>query len=195
MAVRLLGFGSALLFTLFSAGSASAQRVSADIRIGGRGPISGRVHIESRDRYRDRYYRDYGYRPRQVRVEVVPRYNRGQQYGWRRNARVVVVYYDRDDDCYYDRRFYPGLEEIRVFENDGRYYRMDDGYYDNRGYDNRGNDNRDYDGRQDDRYGRGYDPRSNGRDGRDNRDPRNNRDPRSNRDPRGNWDPRDGRDH
>ena len=210
-----LGLGSALLVSFFSAGSASAQRVSADIRIGGRGPISGRVRIESRDGYRDRYYRDYGYRPRQVRVEV-RRFDRGNHYGWdrfRRQARVVVVYYDRNDDCYYDRSFYPGLEEVRVYEDDGRFYRIDgddydDRRYDDRRYDDRRYDGRGYDGRQDNGYGRGYDPRSDNRgyDPRNGRgyDPRNGRgyDPRSdgrdgrgNRDPRGNWDPRDGRDH
>ncbi len=188
MAFRRVGFGSALLFSLVS-GSASAQRVSADIRIGGRGPINGRVQIESRDRYRDRFYRDYGYRPRQVRVEVIRRSDRRFDWGgrfndwnrFRRDARVVVVYYDRDDDCYYDREFYPGLQEIRVLEEDGRFYRFDDGYsnrgYDDRRYDDRRYDNRGYDGRD----GRGWAPRNDSRDGR-NRDPRN-------------WDPRDGRDH
>jgi len=208
MAFRFVGLGSALLLSLVSAGSASAQRVSADIRIGGRGPISGRVRIESRDRYRDRYVRDYGYRPRQVRVEVIHRSDRrfdrgGSFYDWnrfRRNARVVVIYYDRDDDCYYDREFYPGLQEIRVLEDDGRYYRFDDGYsnrgYDDRRYDDRRYDDRRYDDRRyDDRYdGRRYDNRGN--DGRDGRswDPRNDSRDGRNRDPR-NWDPRDGRDH
>ena len=193
MSFRFVGLGSALALSLLSAGSASAQRVSADIRIGGRGPINGRVRIESRDRYRDRYYRDYGYRPRQVRVEVIRRSDRrfdrgGSFYDWnrfRRTARVVVVYYDRDEDCYYDREFYPGLEEIRVLEDDGRFYRLDDGYnrgYDDRRYDDRRYDDRRYDNRGNDgRDGRSWDPRNDSRDGR-------NRDPRS-------WDPRDGRDH
>jgi hypothetical protein len=203
MSFRFVGLGSAVLLSLFSAGSASAQRVSADIRIGGRGPISGRVRIESRDRYRDRYSRDYGYRPRQVRVEVIHRSDRrfdrgGRFYDWNRfsrNARVVVVYYDREDDCYYDREFYPGLQEIRVLEDDGQFYRFDDGYngynrgsnnrgYDDRRYDDRRYDNRGYDGRD----GRGWDPRN------DSRDPRNGSRDGRNRDPRS-WDPRDGRDH
>ncbi|HTL05683.1 MAG TPA: hypothetical protein VL241_08040 [Gemmatimonadales bacterium] len=171
-----MGFGSAVLFSLLSAGSASAQRVSADIRIGGRGPISGHVRIDSRDRdrYRDRYYRESNYRPRQVRVEVFRR-DRGRHLGWyrqlQRRGRVVVVYYDRDEDCYYDRRFYPGLQEIRVYEDDGRYYRPDDDRY--------------FDDRSDDRWGRD-DRRDDGRyDRRDNRDPRGGR---------GDWDDRDGRD-
>ena len=159
-----LGFGSAVLFSLLSAGSASAQRVSADIRIGGRGPVSGHVRIESRDRYRDRYYRDYGYRPRQIRVEVFRRNDRGRHAGWyrqlQRRGRLVVVYYDRDEDCYYDRRFYPGLQEIRVYEQGGRYYRPDEYRYDDR-----------YDDRYDRRDGR-YDSRDDrgGRDGRDDGD-------------------------
>ncbi|HEV8599776.1 MAG TPA: hypothetical protein VGQ69_10480, partial [Gemmatimonadales bacterium] len=91
-----LGFGSAMVFSLLSAGSASAQRVSADIRIGGRGPVSGHVIIGSRDRYD--YRRDYGYRPRQLRVEVVRgRRDRGWHQGWfrqfRQQPRVVIVYY------------------------------------------------------------------------------------------------------
>src|SRR5262245_58398813 len=96
-----LGLGSALLLSLISAGPSSAQRVSADIRIGGHGPISGHIRINTsrRDYYRDRYYRDYGYRPRQVRVDIFQRFDRGRHNGWykqfRRAPRVVVVYYDR----------------------------------------------------------------------------------------------------
>jgi hypothetical protein len=181
-----LGLGSAVLFSLFSAGSASAQRVSADIRIGGRGPISGHVRIESRDHYRDRFYRDYGYRPRQIRVEVFRRNDRGRHEGWfrqfQRKARVVVVYYDRRDDCYYDRRFYPGLEEIRAYEEDGRYYRDDyDDRYDDRRYDDRRYDDRRYDDRRydDRRYDGRDDSRYDGRDGRDRRDDRDRRDGRN----------------
>lgn len=178
MRIGSVGFGSAVLFSLLSAGSATAQRVSADIRIGGRGPVSGHVRIESRDRNRDRdrYSRDYGYRPRQVRVEVFRRNDRGRHLGWykqmQRRGRVVVVYYDRDEDCYYDRRFYPGLQEIRVYEQDGRYYRSDDDRYDDR-YDRR-------DGRYDGRDGR-YDGRD-GRDGRGGRDGWDERDRRDGRD-------------
>jgi hypothetical protein len=185
MRLGYLGFGSAVAFSLLSTGSASAQRVSADIRIGGRGPVSGHVIIGRRDRYDDYY------RPRRVRVEVVrARRDRGWHQGWfrqfRQPPRVLIVYYDRGDDCYYD-RFRPGLEEIQVYESDGRYYRLDDRYdrdygrrydggyddrYDDRRYDDRRYDNRDYDGRR-------YD----GRDGR-----------RDNRDGRGAWEGRDGRD-
>ncbi|HEV8599924.1 MAG TPA: hypothetical protein VGQ69_11230 [Gemmatimonadales bacterium] len=175
-----LGLGSALLFSLVSAGSASAQRVSADIRIGGRGPVSGHVRIDSHDHYRDRYYRDYGYRPRLVRVDVIRRHDHGRHNGWfrqfQRKARVVVVYYDRRDDCYYDRRFYPGLEEIRVYERDGRYYRPDDRDWDDR------YDDRRYDGRYDDWY-----------DGRERRDGWDDRDRRGGRDGWDDGDRREGR--
>jgi hypothetical protein len=174
-----LSLGSALVFSLVSAGSASAQRVSADIRIGGGGPVSGHVRIDSHDRYRDRYYRDYGYRPRLVRVEVIRRHDRGRHNGWyrdfQRKARVVIIFYDRRDDRYYDRRFYPGLEEIRVFERDGRYYRPDDrDWYDR------------FDGRRDDDWDR--------RDGRDDRDRRDGWYDRDRRDGRDGWDDRDRRD-
>jgi hypothetical protein len=162
-----LSLGSAILFSLVSAGSASAQRVDADIRIGGRGPVSGHVRIgtprgrvEDRrgdrndrgrdDRYGrggrssrdDRYGRGNG-RSRQIRIDIFGRRDRSWREGWyrqfQRQARVVIVYYDRRDDCYYD-RYAPGLQEIRVFERDGHYYRMDDQGYDDRydGRDNRG---------------------------------------------------------
>lgn len=179
MRIGHLGFGSALLFSLISASPASAQRVEADIRIGGRGPISG--HIRIGDRYgRDDWRRDYG-RARRIQVEVFRRRDRGWHNGWfkqfRRHARVVVVYYDRRDDCYYDRRFHPGLQEIDVYERNGRYYRSEfDGYYD-----------RDGRGRRDGRDGWDDRDRRDGRDGWDDRDRRDGRDGRDD------WDRRDGR--
>lgn len=169
-----LGFSSALLLSLLSAGSVDAQRVSADIRIGGRGPISGHVRIGDRDDYwrRDRYgrddwRRDYG-RARRIKVEIFRRRDHGRHNGWykqfRRSARVIVVYYDRRDDCYYDRRFHPGLQEISVYERDGHFYRdVDDDYFDR--------------------------DRDRGRDGWDDRDRREGWDERDRRDDRGgrNW--------
>jgi hypothetical protein len=151
---------SSLLVSLLASTPAQAQRVSADIRIGG-GPIDGWVRIGDRDRYRSRPV------VRRIYVERIRR-DHGRHYGWyknfRRGARIVVVYYDPRDDYYYDRG-YDGLEEIRVYERDGRYYRIDDdgyGTYDDRGY-----------GRYDDRYGRQdgrydgrYDQRNSRRDGR-----------------------------
>jgi hypothetical protein len=144
--------GSLLLFPLLVTTPAQAQRVSADIRIGG-GPVSGRVRIDSRD----------GYRPRRLRVERIRLGDRGRDYGWfddfRRDARIVVLYYDGQDDFYYDRG-YPGLEEIRIYERDGRYYRIDD--------DRRGYDNRSY-GRYDDGNRGGFDRRDNRSNRRDDR--------------------------
>lgn len=127
MRTGFVGLGSAVLFSLVTAGSSSAQRVSADIRIGGRGPVSGQVRVEpSRDRFRD-----WDRRSRQVRVEVIRRNDRGRHLGWtrdmQRRARLVVVYYDRRDDRYYD-RYRPGLLEIRVYQLGDRYYRDDDRY-------------------------------------------------------------------
>lgn len=156
---------SALLLPLLTAEPASAQRVSADIRIGG-GPIAGHIRINS-DRFR---YRE---RPRFVRVEVL----RGRDYyrrsGWfrsfRRDARVIVVFYDRDRDSYYD-RFRPGLIRTNVYERGGRYYRWDDDRFDrwvgDRWNDDRRWDDR-YDGddrndRRDDRYDRRDDRRDRG---------------------------------
>jgi hypothetical protein len=159
MRIGYLGVGSALLCSLLTAGSASAQRVQADIRIGGRGPISG--HIRIGDRYDWR--RDY--RPRRIRVEVIRGRDRGRHEGWfrnwRRDARVVVVYYDRRNDWYYD-RYRPGLYEARVYHRGGRYVRWDD-FDDRYGRNGRYGD-RD-DDRDDDRYRR--DGRSGGRGARD----------------------------
>lgn len=151
---RILLVSSSLLASLLLTASAQAQRVSADIRIGG-GPVSGRVLIDSRERYR----------PRRIRVERILLGDRGRDYGWfddfRRDARVIVLYYDDRDDYYYDRSYYPGLQEIRIFERGGQYYRIDGDrrYYDNWGYGrddwNRGRRDDRRDGRYDNRRDRG----------------------------------------
>jgi len=142
------------------AAPAQAQRVSADIRIGG-GPVDGRVIINDPYQYR-RSRPVIVYQQRRVPVERIRfdrRYDRRWQYDkhqrkqwdhwrkdydhWRRDwynrfsrdYRVSVVYYDGREDCYYD-RFRPGLQEIRVYERDGRVYRFDDNdsYYDDGRY-------------------------------------------------------------
>lgn len=152
---------------------ASAQRASADIRIGS-GPINGRivvgepvyvhssriVQVDPRDYDRSSYGE-----------LVVYRVHRG--YGWWRNRgyRAVPVWYDADRDRYYDRRdrYYDrdGLREVVIYERGGRYYgnqydRRDDGRYDRQ--------NRDRDDGYRDRY--------------DSRDHRNQRDSRYNQDHR-----------
>ncbi|MEO8449180.1 MAG: hypothetical protein ABI647_05280 [Gemmatimonadota bacterium] len=107
--------------------SATAQSVQADIRIGGNGPIGGRVIIGQRPRPRGR-------------LVVVDR-RRGlpswlrRDYQYDRRPPLIVVYYDPRDDRYYD-EYYDGLEEVRVFDEDGRYYRYDDfdRYYRSEGY-------------------------------------------------------------
>ena len=163
---RVFASSALLLPLLFTAEPASAQRVSADIRIGG-GPIAGHIRIG-----------DYGYRarPRFVRVEVL----RGRDYyrnpGWfrsfRREARIIVVYYDRDRDFYYD-RFRPGLIRVNVYERGDHFYRWDDDRFD-RWVGDRWNDDRwdnRYDGydRRDDRYDRRDDRRDDRYDRRDDR--------------------------
>ena len=120
MNARNLVLSSAILFPLLFVSPVQAQRVNADIIIGG-GPVSGRIIIGDR-----RYDR----RPRMIRrVEWVRRHD-NRRAGWyrnfRRDHRVMVVYYDRRDDRYYLDRFQSGLVEIRVYERDGRYYRLDD---------------------------------------------------------------------
>ncbi|NOT07795.1 MAG: hypothetical protein HOP28_06280 [Gemmatimonadales bacterium] len=163
MRVHRFLLSSALAAPLFLATSAIAQRVEADIRIGG-GPIGGRIVI--RDRDRDDYR---NYRPRQIsrvhwiRVRDRRDFDRFQRF--QRGARVVVVFYDRRDDRYYD-RFRPGLFEIRLFERDGRFFRLDDDRY---GRDDYRWDNR-RDGRRDDRRDDRRDGRRDDRGNRDNRD-------------------------
>ncbi len=190
---RKLALGSVALVPLLFAPTAEAQRVQADIRIFG-GPVAGRVVIG--DRYGGRPRVPY-YAPRRVYVERVYFRDHGRRVGWYkkfRRAPVVVVYYDRRDDRFYD-GFRPGLQEIRVYEQDDRYYwPQDDRYYDDR-YDPRYDDRYDdryggrYDGRYDDRYdgryGGRYDSCYDGRDGRyDRRDDRYRCDDRYRRDRR-----------
>lgn len=165
MGARNLFLGSAVLLPLLAATPAQAQRVSADIIIGG-GPVAGRITINDRNRYRPRPIR---------RVEWV-RVRDHRRDSWfrkmRQHARVMVVYYDRRDDCYYYDRFAPGLDEIRVYEEDGRYYRLDDDrYYDDR-YDRYDRDDRYDDRRYDDRRydDRRYDSKDRDRPDRDRRD-------------------------
>jgi hypothetical protein len=151
VSARNLVLSSAILFPmLFVSPPVEAQRVKADIIIGG-GPISGRVVIGDRHRYERR--------PRFIRrVEWVRRHD-NRRHDWyrnfRREHRVVVVYYDRRDDRYYLDRFHSGLVEIRVYERGGRYYRLDDDRdfdrYDDRRDDRRYDDR--YDDRRDDRRG------------------------------------------
>ena len=165
MSARNLVLSSAFLLPLLTATPAAAQRVEADIRIGG-GPVSGRVIIGDR---RDRYD-DYYYRPRHAgRVEWIRVRDRGFNHGWfkkfRREARVIVVYYDRRDG-YYD-QYRRGYDRVRLYECGGRFYRMDDDNYFDR-YDDRDgrrddwyDDRRDdwYDERRDDRYDDHHDDR------------------------------------
>jgi hypothetical protein len=173
--IRNFVIGSAVLLPLLAAKPAEAQRVNADIIIGG-GPIAGRVIIGDRDR--GGYYG----RPRPIRgVEWVRARDYRRDDWWRRfqrESRLVVVFWDRDDDRYYMDRFRSGLLEIRLYERDGRFYRLeDDGYgfdgryndrsygrYDNRN-DNRGRNDRRWD-RHDNRKDKRGDQRDNRRDNR-----------------------------
>ncbi len=116
---RSIGLGIAALASISIASSASAQRVSADIHIGGY-PVSGTIHIgDGHPRPRRVVYERA--HPGRIHVE----YRRGWNPRRYRNARVIVVYYDRRDDRFYD-GFRRGLEEVRVYHHDGRYYRFDD---------------------------------------------------------------------
>ena len=164
---------SSLLFgSLFTAGKSEAQQVSADIRIHS-GPVAGRVIVVperrvyvERIRFDRRFDRRWAYDKHQRKEWE--RWRRDYDH-WRndwhrrlgRNYRVIVVYYDRRDDCFYD-RFRPGLEEISVYEQDGRLYRLDDdeSYYDQDRWD-RG-DRYDRDDRYD-RYDRDRDDRDRNR--------------------------------
>jgi hypothetical protein len=148
-----LGFAVAL--ALGFAPKADAQ-VAADIRINS-WPVAGTIYIGDRPRPR-RVVVEHAY-PRRIVVEHRRGYGPYKNKGWRRNARVAVVYYDRHCNEYFD-RYRRGLERVRAYEYDGRFYRD----YDERRYD-------EYD-RRDDRYGRDrrYDQHDRNRRDRDDRD-------------------------
>jgi hypothetical protein len=182
---RQLLVGSLAFAPLLAAQPLSAQRVRADIRIGG-GPIAGRVVIGDGGDYRPRP-RGYAVIPRIVRVERIRFDDRDGRDRWyrdfERNARLVILYYDSRDDCYYDQGG-PGLQEIEVYARGDRFYLPDD-YYgapSNRGYYG-GGYRGGYDGRR-----RWAEYRRNDRD-RDDRD----RDDRGRSDARGRWSDRDQR--
>jgi hypothetical protein len=103
-----------------------AQRVSADVVVRS-GPVAGHVIVTDRNP-------SYGYRrvivdrdaPARVIVVERLRHGRGKRWRqWEHGYRVVTVYYARGR--YYDRldRHYPGLEEVVVYERNGRFYRDD----------------------------------------------------------------------
>lgn len=156
--MRITLFAAALGLGLLSAPQAQAQRVSADILIGG-GPVAGRLFIG------DPYpaYRDVYVHRRPVRRVVVQRYapriivverfdHRGRRAKYHRQSfRRVHAYYD-GRSRYYD-RYQPGLREVTVYEQNGRYYRDDDDR--NRAYDDDRHD-RSRDDRGDYRHA-GYD--------------------------------------
>ena len=152
---------SAMLFPLLISTPAHAQRVTAEIRIGG-GPVAGRIILgDGRGRYESR--------PRAIRQVEWIRGRDNRRFDWFRrfgqHARAVIVFYDRRDDQYYFDRFRPGLLEIRIYERDGRFYRFDDDRFDRRDdrRDDQWNDRRD--DRQDNRRnGRREDRRDDRRD-------------------------------
>ncbi len=107
--------------------SARAQQVSAVIVIG-RPPVLV-------ERVRPRYY-DYGYRVAPRRVYVEHRYPRviyvRRMHGHYRHHphfRAIRAWYDSRRDAYYD-GYRDGLREVLVYQNNDRYYRYDDDYYD-----------------------------------------------------------------
>lgn len=164
---------------------AEAQSVSADVWIG-TGPVFGRVHIgeDPYDYYRRRRYERpvVIVQPRVIVVERLRPRGRGWSHGWyrkfRRDHRVVVVYYDGRSERFYDRPFRRGLQEVRVYERGGRHYWIDRGdrdwnddrrYYRERDWDD------EYRGRDWDRRDGNWDRRDGDRDRRD-RDGRRDRD-------------------
>jgi hypothetical protein len=154
-------FGLAALAAVATRSEGHAQRVSADIHIGG-WPVAGTIRIG------EQWDGPYAGRPRSGAVVVIrPEYPRRiyveRRHGWNRrgrgNARLAVVYYDRHCGEYFD-RYRRGLEEVRVLRDNDRYYWYDDydGDRDKRyRYDRRGRDDdrgwrvedRDHDRRRD----------------------------------------------
>jgi hypothetical protein len=148
VSTRAVFLNSAILFPLLFSAPVQAQRVTAEIRIGG-GPVSGHIILgDVRRRYESR--------PRAIRqVEWIRGGDRRRDDWFRRfgrQAQVVIVFYDRDDDRYYFDRYRSGLQEIRIYERDGRFYRFEDDRYGR--HDDRWSDRRDHrwSDRRDDRW-------------------------------------------
>lgn len=109
----------------------AAQRVSADIAIGG-GPVSGRILIGDPYPY---YHGDVAvrhyprYRPA-YREVVILRGHRGHGWYRRHGYHPVRAWYDAPRRFYYhDRPIHgrPGLREIVLWEREGRYIHELDG--------------------------------------------------------------------
>jgi hypothetical protein len=134
-----MAVGAAALTLAMVVSPAEAQVVQAGVVIRG-GPVRGHVvvgepapvvvyrrpvrHVVVVERYH----------PRTIVVERFPERQYRSQRWWRRHGyAATTVYYDGDDDCYYDRPIYGrrGLDEVTVYERDGRYYSLgrDNGDY------------------------------------------------------------------
>jgi hypothetical protein len=129
MKTSMVSGGVALAIAL-AAAPAQAQFVEAGVVIRS-GPVYGHVVVgEPAVVYRRPVRRVVvveRYRPREIVVERV-RAPRGHAYGWwRRNGyRAATVFYDADDDCYYDRPVAGrGVRAVSVYWCDGRYYAWD----------------------------------------------------------------------
>jgi hypothetical protein len=124
MRQAMLNAGLTLTVLTAGASGAQAQRVSADIHLGGVGPVSGTIRIG--DRY-DRPARRV-VMVREYPGVVVVHSHRGRGWGRRAAAvRVVDVWYDADCGLYFD-RYRRGLVQVRVVEREGRFYRYDPRY-------------------------------------------------------------------
>jgi hypothetical protein len=127
---------------------ASAQRVTADIRIGS-GPVVGRVIVGDPDRWHSRGIGEvdsYHYRRPAYREVAVYRIHRADGRWRHRGYRAVSVWYDIDRDRYYDHgdRYRNGLREVVIYERDGRYYDDDFDRHGGPGYDRRHDRGADY---------------------------------------------------
>lgn len=114
------------LVTAALPGTAHAQRVVADIRVGS-GPVEGRVIVG-----------DPVYRTPRTRVVIearghgrplcrevaVVRFHGRRGWFHQRDYRAVTVWYDSDRDRYYDRNSgdRDGLREVIIYERGGRFY-------------------------------------------------------------------------
>jgi hypothetical protein len=130
--------GSFLAGLALMAAPLHGQRVSAEVVVRG-GPVAGRVVVGERYpayRHRELYRRHPGrrvvvaerYHPRVIVVERFDRHHgkpwKRDKY-WKRGYRLVTVYYI--DGRYYDRfdTYYPDVQEVVVYERNGRFYRDD----------------------------------------------------------------------
>lgn len=119
-----LRLSALLLGALAIPNTGHAQRVIADISIH-EGPVTGRVIVGHPPVYRERTVAVVAPRHwRAVKVYRVQRTHRTHNWYRAHGYRSVRIWYDARRGYYYD-QYHPGLAEVSVYYDGGRYYRDD----------------------------------------------------------------------